>query len=365
MCNNFKVGTNFDIELLQGIIKLNGQHNDNKVTEMYGSDRAHSELAARPAFRLPDISKEHFEKYVRTAADAGIGFNYTMNSIIPYGSKLELFANRAAVIYLVKYLESIGVSRITVANPMMLELIRNLALSSIELEVSTIMHVDTVTQIRYLFEKYGVRKICCNLNKNRDFNFLEAASEYCSKNGIILELMVNEFCGVGGANYATHCVYRDSCYICHATNETSADTMLFDEYPMRLCTKSRNEDPANWLRVKFIRPEDVKVYNEVGINHFKITGRTGSSKYILQTVGAYLDGEYDGNLLGLWKPLESIVDTSCEFSHVYDIPNKSLDEFINMWSQERHICDNEVCGETCKYCEAFYKAHCEPKSMDR
>lgn len=354
MKNNFKVGVNFDMNLLKSIIKMNEANPKNKVTELYGSDRAHAALAARPDFRLPDVDEDQFETYIKTAADAGIGFNYTMNSIIPYGSKCNFALHQNEVVYFVRYLEDVGVKRITVANPMMLELIRNIVKSDIELEVSTIMHVDTVTQIRYLFEKYGVRKVCCNLNKNRDFKFLEAASAYCQNNGIIFELMANEFCGVGGSNYATHCIYRDSCYICHATNVTKDDAASFNDYPMCFCTRSRNENPANWLRVKFIRPEDIKVYNDIGINHFKITGRTGSSEYILRTIKSYLDESYHGNLLGLWKPLESIKDEKVEAIHPFYIPNESLDGLIKKWSEGYHNCDNEVCGETCTYCENFY-----------
>lgn len=358
MVNEFKLGTNFDVNLLEAIIALNDMSPKNKVTELYGSDRAHATLAARPDFRLPDIDNDDLEAYVKRANEAGITFNYTMNSIIPYGSKRAFSYHVGGIVEFVKYCESIGVYRITVANPMMLEVIRNKAQSNIEIEASTIMHIDTVTQIKYLYEKYGVHKICCNLNKNRDFNFLEAAAKYCSQNGIILELMANEFCGVGGADYATHCVYRDSCYICHATNETLSDANELDGYPMNFCTKSRNENPANWLRLKFIRPEDIKVYNEIGINHFKITGRTGTTGYILRTIGAYLKESFDGNLLALWKPLESIGDNGSEDVHSYNISNKSLDGFITHWSDSRSVCDNEVCGETCKYCESFYKEHC-------
>lgn len=355
MKNNFKVGTNFDIDLLRRIIELNKCYDRNKVTELYGSDRAHSMLAARPAFRLPDVTNDKLSAYVSEAKAAGIDFNYTMNSIMPYGSKAELVKNIKNVVHFVRYLESIGVKRITVANPMMLEIIRNYAKSEIEVEVSTIMHVDTVTQIKFLHEKYGVNKVCCNLNKNRDFSFLRAASEYCNKNGIILELMVNEFCGVGGNDYATHCIYRDSCYICHATNETLEDTLSFDEYPMRLCTGSRNENPANWLKMRFIRPEDIRCYNDIGVNHFKITGRTGSTEYILRTVKSYLDESYDGNLLGLWKPLESIKDESAESIHSFDIQNKKLNGFIDIFKLG-HVCDYEVCGETCKYCDNWFKS---------
>lgn len=355
MFNHFKLGTNFDMQMLDKIAILNKEtKSGNKVTELYGSDRFHSQLAARPGFRLPDVDITHFTTYVEKAKKLGINFNYTMNSIIPYGSKAEFAKHEDAIVELVNNLYAAGVYRITVANPMMLELIRNKAHSNIEIEASTIMHIDTVTQIKFLYEKYGVKKICCNLNKNRDFAFLRAAADYCNKNGIILELMVNEFCGVGGKDFATHCIYRDSCYICHATNETLEDTLLLNEYPMHFCTSSRNENPANWLKLKFIRPEDIKAYNEVGINNFKVTGRTGSTAYILRTIKAYLEESYDGNLLALWKPLESIKDGDLEDKQSFYIDNKKLDGFIDHWSKCNCNCDNNVCGETCNYCGIFY-----------
>ena len=353
--NEFKVGVNFDFELLNAIEKVNKSSKKNVVSELYGSDRLHHELAARPAFRLPEIDCDHFERYVNEARARGIMFNYTMNSIIPFGSKSEFVKHIPDIVRFVEYCESVGVYRITIANPMMLEVIRKHANSDIEIEASTIMHIDTITQIKYLYEKYGVKKICCNLNKNRNFSFLEKAAEYCNKNGIILELMVNEFCGVGGDNYATHCIYRDSCYICHATNKNLEDTLTLNEYPMGLCTPSRNENPANWLKLKFIRPEDIKYYNEIGINHFKITGRTGSTNYIVKVLKAYLDESFDGNLLELWKPLESIKDSSVENIFPYNIPNKKLDKFLLHWVVRRANCDNKVCGENCHYCDNVYK----------
>lgn len=362
MLNEFKVGTNFDFKLLDVFADINNlSNNGNKITEIYGSDREHHQLAARPAFRLPEVDEDTFKKYVAEAKNRGIAFNYTMNSIIPFGSKSEFVKHIDEIISFIHFCEETGVYRITIANPMMLEVIRNIAYSDIELELSTIMHIDTVTQIKYFYENYGVRKVCCNLNKNRDFKFLERAAEYCNKNGIILELMVNEFCGVGGNNYATHCVFRDSCYICHATNKTLQDTLTMMEYPMGLCTPSRNRNPANWLRLKFIRPEDIKAYNNIGINHFKITGRTGSTVYITKTVKSYLDESFDGNLLELWKPLESIKDSSVEDIFSYNIQNKSLYGFLNHW-ENGFVCDNEVCGQTCKYCEEFYNKHCKEKN---
>lgn len=355
--NEFKIGTNFDFDLLSKIIEIN-EKSENKVTEIYGSDRLHADLAARPDFRLPDVDNEIFYNYVNKAKENGINFNYTMNSIMPYGSKNELAKNINFLIHFISVLKLYGVYRITVANPAMLEIIRNYAKSDIEVEVSTIMHIDTITQIKYLHENYGVKKICANLNKNRDFEWLENAANYCNKNDIILELMVNEFCGVGGNNYATHCVYRDSCYICHATNQTYEDTLSLDNYPMNLCTNSRNKDISNWLRLKWIRPEDLKYYNDIGINHFKITGRTGSSEYLQKVLNAYMAEDFDGNLIELWKPLESINPDvkEAEVKNFY-IGNKKLNGFIDIWAKRKHNCDYQICGETCNYCNWFYNRY--------
>lgn len=349
----YKVGTNFDFDLLDWIDLLNKTSNKSKVTEIYGSMACHSDYAARPKFRLSNIDDDYFKAYVDKAHEYGLTFNYTLNSIFPFGNKKELYGHREELKLITKNLISAGVDRITVASPIVLEILKDFT-DKVSFEMSTIAHVDTVTQIKYLYEQYGVTKICSNLLKNRDFDFLESAAEYCNKNNIILELMANEFCGVGGEGYATHCVYRDSCYICHSTNETKEDADLLNGYPMEFCTVSRNRDPVNWLKMNFIRPEDISIYAKLGINHFKLTGRTGSTKYMVGVIAAYLNEKWNGNLLSLWKPLESIKDQKKEFEQPFYIDNSKLNGFIEHFVSNRRLCSNQVCGETCRYCNNFY-----------
>lgn len=353
--NKFKCGTNFDFELLDKIAEQNELHENAKVTELYGSIRKHAELAARPDFRLPDITEKELEAYVKVALDRNIKFEYTLNSINPYGSRVELAKHIDYIKALVRRLHNMGVYRVSVANPMLLEVI-NYVQPCPQIEISTVAHIDTVTQIKYYHDTYGATKVCANLNKNRDFAWLKSAAKWCKANGVELELMANEFCGVGNDTYATHCVYRDSCYICHSTDKTEDDAKLIDWYPMRLCTLGRNKNPANWLKMRFIRPEDLRYYNAIGINLFKLTGRTGSTDYIMKMLSAYMNEEWNGNLLGLWKPLESIIHDKNEDFTAYDIPNDKLEGFIDFFVGG-HCCDNEVCGETCKYCDKFYERY--------
>ena len=363
--NYYKVGCNFDPELINVVKELNEKYkNHGRIVELFGSDRDTEEVTARPGWRLPKISKEYFASYVKKLNDIGVKFNFTMNSIIPYGSKVEMVKHKKDIQDLVKWLESIGVYRLTIANPEILIMVREV--SNIEVEMSCITHIDTVTQMKYYHETFGVNKFCCSILKNRNKEFLIRAQDYCNRNGCILEIMCQEMCGVAGidnqgSHYATHCVFRDSCYICHACNRTKEESMLDNNYPMSYCMSARSSTPEAWLRMRWIRPEDQKIYREkTGINYWKVSGRTGTLEYMKFVLEAYMSESYDGNILGLWKPLSSIYDGKTELKSKtdIDIPNKKLDGFINKWMDGNGWeCENHECGYSCRYCEQFAKEH--------
>lgn len=361
--NFYKVGCNFDPELINIAVELNKKYaGKSQIVEFFGSDRSNEAVTARPGWRLPDISKEFFADYVKKLAENNIVFNYTMNSIQPYGSKVEMINHKKEIQDLVLWLESIGVYRITVANPMMALFIREV--SNIEMELSCIAHFDTVTQLKYYHEVLGINKFCNSILKNRNKQFLINAQKYCDENDLILELMANEMCGVAGVDkdgthYATHCVFRDSCYLCHACNKIKEDSMSYNNYPMGYCMSARSQTPEAWLRMRWIRPEDQKIYREkCGVNYFKLSGRTGTSTYLKFIMEAYMSESFDNNLLALWKPLSSIYDGKTELKSDTDvnIPNKKLDGFIDKWMEGNGWeCENQMCGTTCKYCEEFTK----------
>ena len=355
MINQFKVGCNFDMALIDKAIELNDKYKGKaEIKEWFGSDAQNHFVTARPKWRLPEIDENFFKEFVKKSKDNGIVFNYTMNSIQPYGSKIEMVNHKQEIQDFVKKLEDIGVYRITFANPMMGMIIREV--SNIELEISCITHIDTVTQLKYFHETLGVNKFCNSILKNRDRDFLANAAKYCNENGIILELLTNEWCSVAGKGYATHCPYRDSCYLCHATNVTKEDTESYNNYPMNFCMCARNSTPQAWLRMRWIRPEDQHYYNEIGINYFKISGRTGTTEYLSYVIEAYMSENLEGNMLTLWKRLETIYNGQTELSHKHEvnIPNKKLDGFLDKWFKGNGWeCENHMCGEDCKYCWEF------------
>lgn len=363
--NKFKLGFNFDPELIPLIVRLNEEFKGKSVVdEVYGSIREHAWLAARPDFRLPDVSLHQLSKVVCECKKNNITFNYTLNTINP-GARNEI--SKTKLQRVLDHLIVCGIIRVTIANPLLMELVREMTGDHFEIEVSTIAHIDAVTQIQYLHEQYNIKKVCAGIHKNRTFKWLAVAAEYCNANGIELELLSNEFCANGGSGnvsgtkaYTTHCAYRDSCYQLHATDVTIEDTKMFGGYPMQHCMASRDTDPANWLRTRFIRPQDLKVYQNIGISKFKISGRTGSTEYLEMVIRAYMSEKFDGNLLALWKPLETITNGVNELDHQHGtyIPCNKLDGFLDHWSKRRTFdCANEVCGTTCVLCEDWYNEH--------
>ena len=361
--NFYKVGCNFDPKLIDVAVELNKKYKGkSQIVEFFGSDASNEAVTARPGWRLPDIDKEFFANYVKKLKDNNIAFNYTMNSIQPYGSKIEMLNHKKDIQDLVKWLENIGVARITVANPMMALFIREV--SDINIEVSCIAHIDAVTQIKYWHEVLGADKFCGNLMKNRNKKFLEVAQKYCDENGMIQEVLCNEFCYVAGESnstaYAAPCTFRDSCYLCHATCSKKEDSLSYNNYPMGYCMSARGKNAQNWLRSRWIRPEDQKIYRSIGVNYFKVTGRTGSTALLERTLEYYMSENFDGNLLELWKPLQTIRDggDDTKFNHTENIPNKKLDGFLDHWFVgDGFECENELCGTTCKYCENWWKSN--------
>lgn len=352
---NFKIGYNFDcsLELRDKLNELNCAHaKDNKrVTEVYGSIRSHAALAARPDFRLPDISIESLAKHVDCLKILGITFSYTLNTIYP--GTLRHMVEQDNFIKLLDELNEAGIRSFIVTHPLIAEFVHtHLPKSTICL--STIAHLDTVTQLKMYKKMMHVDKICLNLRHTRNFPFLRRIAEAASRHDVTLELMTNEFCSIGYHNSATHCLYRDSCYLAHAENHSKEDALLYDKFPMGHCIYGRSVDKHNWLRANFILPQWLHEYDDIGVHDFKITGRTASTDYIVGVLKAYMKERFDGNLLELWQQLQAIYGGKSTDHIIEQIDCSKLDGFIKHFSRDNHVCELEDCGVTCNYCKEYY-----------
>jgi hypothetical protein len=114
------------------------------------------------------------------------------------------------------------------------------------------------------------------------------------------------------------------------------------------CSNLRLTSPGELLKARFIRPEDVTAYEEVGVDMIKIAGRGRETDWLLRAAGAYVARRWDGNFidisdLGLWcgpgmDPPRVIVD------------NQALHGLLKAVAAVD--CERE-CGVSCTICDRF------------
>lgn len=340
------LGNNWDLELLKGVIELNSKyaHNDVVISEMYGSLISNPLGTARPDYRVQDIVNIDAEKFITRAIKNDIQINYTLN-VSCIGSLEEFAEKEKSIVRFLQYLEAVGVRRVTVAHPLIIELVKTH--TSLGVELSTIFEIDSTAAIKSFAGK--IDKVCVKLAKNRDFMFLKAMKLEADKHNITLELLANEFCYI-------YCIDRAACYNLHGHTKTK--TTLYNNYPMGRCISKRYQEPVEWVKAPFILPQWMEWYankDNAGIEHFKITGRTHPTPYLLWTAEQYMKREYDGNLLELWANLECIGKEHSDWPELsYDLNIKdsllaSPYEFLDMLESKNVDCSID-CEYFCKVC---------------
>jgi collagenase-like PrtC family protease len=284
----YAIPTNWSEPLLEHLISLNRAHRSMRFAEVYGAHQTSITGHGRPAYRVPRVEPEDFERHVRSVREAGLRFNYVMNAPGFGGQEQDPGWLRNVAGFL-KYLAGCGVSGVTIAHPLLLQFVKR-EFPDFRLSVSLIARVDTVEAARK-FEDYGVDVI--NLNPftvNRDFDALRAIRRAVRCE---LELYANIPC-------LDHCRWRVAHYEFSGRASQAAGLPEPGSDPfLTRCANVYLSEPVEFLRSPFIRPEDIAAYREAGIDLFKLSDRTDSIEYLSNTARAYAEEKYDGNLFNL------------------------------------------------------------------
>lgn len=132
----FKVGCNFSKDLYEQASHLNKEVSINRIEEFYGSRKESAWLTARPEFRLQNVTRDEFARYINELSERGISFNYTLNTSY-LGNKEQIIKREEEIQEYISFLIEAGVKTITVSLPYMAEIIRRVS-DKIGIEVSTI-----------------------------------------------------------------------------------------------------------------------------------------------------------------------------------------------------------------------------------
>ncbi len=307
---------------------------------------------------IPQLTKEQAGKYIKLARSAGLTFDYLLNAPCMNNMEWDEDVHRELLKHL-EWISNAGVDSVTVTIPYLLELIKR-QFPHLSVRVSTIAKVNSVARAQ-LFESLGADSITLDFNINRDFKLLQAI-----KSAVKCELnvLLNNLC-------LYHCPYEYYHYntLGHASQSYNPLNGFHMDYCVLRCTIDRLCDTSQIIKARWIRPEDIHVYEEIGIDFFKISGRAMSTEWILNATAAYSSRQYQGNLYDVLNALDPTnkraspaspgtqIITMSSPPKVY-IDNQALEGFIDFFKKQD-------CLSGCAHCDYCQKIAHEAVKLER
>jgi collagenase-like PrtC family protease len=332
------VPTNWDPDLILPLSRLEAEVQIYGVlpTSMVGS-------GGRGADNIHMLENQA-EEYIDQAHSAGLKFDYILNA--PSMGNMEWDENtHRELLEQIKWIASIGVDSVTVSIPYLIELIKR-QFPQLDVRVSTIAHVNSVARAK-LFESLGADSITLDINVNRDFNLLKALR---SAVNCELTVLLNNLC-----LYQCPYEYYHHDTLGHASQSNNPLHGYYEDYCVLHCTLDRLRDISQNIKCRWVRPEDIHAYEEIGIDMFKTSGRSMPTERILGAAIAYSSRHYQGNLYDIMN----VITPKIEFSNstlpgvqnnliepppgLY-IDNQALEGFIDFFRKQN-------CLSGCSHCD--------------
>jgi hypothetical protein len=256
-----------------------------------------------------------------------------------------------------------------VALPYLLDLIKR-HFPTVTVSISTFAIINSITKAKS-WEDKGADRIIIQQDQNREFKLLEKIRKAVSCE---LELFANNLC-------MDQCPYPPfhATFNAHGSSNHQKTKGFAMDYCGFHCAQKRLENPVEFIRGRFIRPEDIHLYEDIGIDVFKLADRIKSTKWLTNVVTAYNNRRYDGNLVDLigypfmrqheddsavGNPAKWIVrpdfihmDAVKEIRHLGDsgvlvnIDNRQLDGFCEYFL--KHDCRTAICDDECTHCAKY------------
>jgi len=353
------LSTNFDPLLIKGLSGSN-------VSVIYGKLPSDVVGGGRPTFALPQISIDQIKQHIELAHSQGIEFNYLLNAVCLDNLECTRVKNKQ-ILDLLDLLKELEVDWVTVAIPYLIDLVKA-HLPDVKVMVSTFANVDSIQKAQY-YERLGVNAITLPEQVNRNFNFLTLLRK---KVNLDFHLIVTNDCLLSCPFRHHHPLFQS-----HASQAEHISNGFALDYCLLKCTYQKLKNPEAFIQSPWIRPEDTKYYEEIGINKFKITERMKGTQQLLNIVKAYQERSYVGNLAKLlnvrmdkgdflvpnfeYNNNATFVDPD-KMSEIYQlifanniiIDNKKLDGFLEFFIKNKVNCLETDCQE-CGYCSFIAK----------
>lgn len=302
------------------------------LSHLYGA--VGGDLGLRANQWLPQPRADEFAEFVARASESGVAFFYCLN-VACLGNREFTAEGQRWLVERLGWLSDCGVAGVVLSNPYLIAFARK-RFPHLEIAVSTATAIDSIDKALF-FERQGANVLYLPEYVNRDFPLLHQLHKRLHAR---LVLLANVGCLI-------HCPIRQYHINLVSHSNESAELGTYVDYPLMWCTADKGRDPAQMLKSPWIRPEDLSVYEELGIDEFKIAGREMDRPWIERVAQAYAARRYEGDLN----------DLILGFDHLEPygrlpvrIPNRALDGFIDFF-RKKHDC--RVGCRDCRYCDDY------------
>jgi collagenase-like PrtC family protease len=336
----FGMPADFKKETIDAYDNLNKNYSNCKVGETYGQVTIGNQIeSGRPLNLLPSNDFAQLKEYFDYSKSKNIEFNYTINA--PHMNNKEFTKEGVSrIMDLLDAIYAIGIRWLTISMPSLMELVRS-SKYDFKIKASTICQITSVNKALWLKE-LGADRIVVDESINRNFKLLEGIKKVFGEQ---VEVIINSICHKDCVNRMFH--YNQ---IAGDSVDIASDASV-NYYPHR-CAVKRFEDLSNFMKLTWVRPEDLKYYSQVGINYFKLQGRhlvlNGNPQL---TIESYFKEDFEGNLMDL---LDMFSPTN---SFKIYIDNKKLAGFVEKFYENSDFCKSNC--QKCGYCNNYAK-----KSID-
>ncbi len=286
----YSVATNWDNQLVNHIKKLNKENKD-KIFQIFGALAFSIFGSARSVPRVKDIPVKKVEKNIKAIKKAGLNFNYLVNSsVFPNLRKKE---NYDGAIEYFQWIEKLKPHIVTIANEKTLDFVyRNFP--KLNVNISIVMAIKDPKKAERLFKKYkNIKGITLHQSVNRDLEKLKKHIKIAHKYRIKVELLANEICLYKCPRMKEHYAYLGR------VSQLGFDTHTEFEI---WCDKIRGKNPIEFLNACWIRPEDVDLYEKLGVDILKIAGRGETTEYLKKVTKFYMERKSPKNIMELFYP---------------------------------------------------------------
>ena len=267
------------------------------VSELYGKLREDFTGGGKSSMAQAEPSKRMVAEYIKRAHVMGIKFNYLLNTTC-IGNLEFTRKGYHRIRKLLDWLGEIGVYTVTLSMPFLVEVLKK-HYPSIKVKISTQAGVNSLEKVR-IWEEIGADAFTLShVEMNRDFKEIKRIT---SNSKSEMQLIANMICKRGCPYITLHGNFN-----AHASHSWAKTNRYNLDYYFMACLARNFSNPIHVIKASWIRPEDIKLYEELGIHTFKLAERGLRSDALAAILKSYVAGKHTGNFIDLLPTMSKYV----------------------------------------------------------